>query len=218
MLRILVHVPVGILASLARVALATDTVHRDGERLMGFEGDTTEAHGTGREAFDDLARRLYLRQIDLWSALDKLQLAAQRAQLNAAHRRVAERCVRTLALVHRCLLQGSDRGRFVNVTFATRTPMELARVAQDLGIGMRRTVHQIVPLEPLAGQHLQTDAADARLGAAEAEIDHIRSHAHGFEDLGALVRLQRRDAHLGHHLQDTGLDGRRVCPVDGIVG
>uniref|UniRef100_A0A2M4D3J7 Putative secreted protein n=1 Tax=Anopheles darlingi TaxID=43151 RepID=A0A2M4D3J7_ANODA len=141
MLWILVHVSVRIFTSLAGVTLATDTVHRNGQRLMGFERDATEAHGTGCEAFDNLARRLYLRQIDLWATFDKLQLTAQRAQLYAAHRRVAERGIRSLTLVHCCLLQGGYRGRFVDVTLATCTPMELARVAQDLGIGMRSTVH-----------------------------------------------------------------------------
>uniref|UniRef100_A0A2M4DAA1 Putative secreted protein n=1 Tax=Anopheles darlingi TaxID=43151 RepID=A0A2M4DAA1_ANODA len=37
MLWILVHVSVRIFTSLAGVTLATDTVHRNGQRLMGFE-------------------------------------------------------------------------------------------------------------------------------------------------------------------------------------
>uniref|UniRef100_A0AAG5D4V1 Uncharacterized protein n=1 Tax=Anopheles atroparvus TaxID=41427 RepID=A0AAG5D4V1_ANOAO len=218
-LRVLVHVPVRVLTALARVALAANAIHRDGERLMRLERNTAETHGTRREALHDLTGRLHLRQVNLRAASAcELQLTAQRTQLHAVHGRIAERRVRVLALIHGRFLQGGDRRRLIDMPLATSTPVELARIAQDLCVGVPCAIHELMPLETLPGHHLQTDATDARMRPAEAHFDHIRAHADGFENLRPLVRLQRRDAHLGHHLQDAGLNGRGVRAIDGIVG
>ncbi len=54
------QVAVRLLAALARVRLAADAVHRDGERRMGLARDRAEAHRARRETLDDLGRRLDL--------------------------------------------------------------------------------------------------------------------------------------------------------------
>ena len=58
-----------------------------------------------------------------------------------------------------------------------------------------------VPAQRFLGQHVEVDALNAAGGAGEAAVDHFVLQADGFEDLRALVALQRRDAHLGHHLE-----------------
>ncbi len=53
-------VAVGLLAAFARVRLAADAVHGDGERGMRLAADRAERHGAGREALDDVLGRLDL--------------------------------------------------------------------------------------------------------------------------------------------------------------
>ena len=48
-----VQQPVDVLAALARVRLAAEAVHRDGERLVRLLRDRAVAHRTGREALHD---------------------------------------------------------------------------------------------------------------------------------------------------------------------
>ena len=60
-----------------------------------------------------------------------------------------------------------------------------------------------VPLLDLARDDVHADAADTRRGPREVAIDERLFEADGFEDLRAAVALQRRDAHLGHHLEDA---------------
>ena len=47
-----------VFAAFAGVRLAADAVHGDGQRLVRFLADRAERHGAGREALDDLLRRL----------------------------------------------------------------------------------------------------------------------------------------------------------------
>ena len=50
----------------------------------------------------------------------------------------------------------------------------------------------------------------ARKENLEAFVDDVRGDADRLEDLGALVRLQRRYAHLGHDFGDPVLHGIHV--------
>ena len=58
----------------------------------------------------------------------------------------------------------------------------------------------------LALQLREPDAAEPRRGAGEVPVDERAVEAHRLEDLRAAVRLQRGDAHLGHHLEQPLLD------------
>ena len=53
-----------VLPALAGVRLAAEAVHRDRERLVRLARDRAERHRAGREALDDLARRLDLVERD----------------------------------------------------------------------------------------------------------------------------------------------------------
>ena len=57
-----------------------------------------------------------------------------------------------------------------------------------------------MPPQRLGGQDVEADALHAAGRARETAIDHFLLQSHGFENLSALVGLQRRDAHLGHDL------------------
>src|SRR3712207_6542765 len=79
--------------------------------------------------------------------------------------------------------------------------LELLGSVLDLGEGPP------VALEDLFPDLLQADAPDARRRAGKVPLDHLVAQAHDLEDLGATVREQRRDTHLGDNLQERLLDG-----------
>ena len=56
--------PVRILTALSSIRLPTDTVHSDGQGLVGFGTDRSVGHGPGGEPLDDLADRLDFRYGD----------------------------------------------------------------------------------------------------------------------------------------------------------
>ncbi len=72
----------------------------------------------------------------------------------------------------------------------------------------------LVAAHRLCGDFVKADAFDHRGGAGEVVVDELRVEADGIEDLRTAVGLERRDAHLGHHLQHALLDGFDV----GIAG
>ena len=136
-------------------------------------------------------------------------------------------------------LQIGDRLRVPHVAFAFGPPVELARDWAARAAGRRACcgIAERVAAQRFLGQHVEVDALDAAGGAGEAAVDHFVAQADRFEDLGALVALQRRDAHLGHHFEHALGDAlaigghqiviflrdridnlRRRRPLDGRVG
>ena len=70
-----------VFSALARIALAADAVHRDGQRLVRFLRNRAVAHGAGGEPLDDLLRRLHLFQRNRFVRALDLEQSAQRAEL-----------------------------------------------------------------------------------------------------------------------------------------
>ncbi len=69
----------GVLAALARVALAADAVHRHGQRGVRLGGDGAQRHRAGGEALDDLLGRFDLLHGDGLGRVElELEQAAQR--------------------------------------------------------------------------------------------------------------------------------------------
>ena len=110
------------------------------------------------------------------------------------------------------VLQLEDRVRVEEVVFAVAPPLVLAAALEIPRAAAPRWKGHGVPLEDLAGDDVDADAADPRRRPREVLIDERPIEADRFEDLCATVALQRRDAHLGHHLQDALV--QRVDVVD----
>ena len=62
-----------------------------------------------------------------------------------------------------------------------------------------------------------TDAADRRGRAGEVVLDQLFGDAEGFEHLRAAVGEQRGNTHLGHDLEQAGVDGGLVIEA-GLLG
>ena len=123
--------PHRILTPLAGVAFATESVHRNGEGLMGLGGDGTETHRTGAKTLDDFADRLHL--------IERNRIG-RRLELNEAPQGVLGLClvveplgklpVGIATIGPRGNLQiGNHMGR-PGVPLSFCPPMELARVGQ----------------------------------------------------------------------------------------
>jgi hypothetical protein len=110
------------------------------------------------------------------------------------------------------VLQLEDGVGVEEVVFAVASPLILtARLQFGCGTGPS-WMGAPEPRDRLFGNDVQADAADARGGSAEISIDERRVEANRFEDLRPAVTLQRRNAHLGHRLQDALVE--RVDVVD----
>ena len=54
-----------------RACLTIDTVHGNGDGLMGFPGNGTQGHAACAEALHDILSRFHFVQVNLWA--DRLQ-------------------------------------------------------------------------------------------------------------------------------------------------
>ena len=101
------------------------------------------------------------------------------------------------------VLQLEYRRRVEQVVLALAPPLVLAAPVE---IGLTRhpaRIRLLVPPRDLFGDDLDADAADARRGPREVLVDEPMRQAERLENLRAAVALQRRDPHLGHHLEDA---------------
>ena len=91
------------------------------------------------------------------------------------------------------------------VRLALAAPLVLAA---DLELAVRRgdaaaRVRRRVASSDLLGDRVELDAAQLRRRTGEVAVDEGLGQPDGLEDLGAGVGGDRRDAHLGHDLEDA---------------
>ena len=208
-----------ILAALAGVALAAEAVHRDGERLVALGRDRAEAHRARAEALDDLARRFHRVERQGFEVRAELEQAAQRAFPGGVLvGEPGEALVGLRAVRAGRVLEPRDHLRVPHVAFAAGAPVVVARV-REFGDAFAVVGGEAagVTLQRVLRQPFETGALDPAGGAGEAAVDHFRGQSDRLEDLGALVALERRDAHLGHHLEHPLPDALAVAVDDGLV-
>ncbi len=202
-----------VLAALTRVRPAAEAVHRDCQCLVRLGGDRAVAHRAGGEPLDDLAGRLDLVERNRRAhAVAELQQPAQRRHPLAL---VVDQC--GVLLEDRVLpgaggvLQLEHRVRVEQVVLALAAPLVLTA---DLEFAVRPLVgpvqvRQGVPAGDIVGDVVEVDAADGTRQPGEVLVEQLLADADGLEQLRTGVGRQRRDAHLGHHLQHAlarGLD------------
>ncbi len=208
-------VAVRVLAALARVAPAADAVHGDGQGLVGFLADRAVGHGAGGEALDDLRGRFHFldrhRRLDLFILEEAPQRTQQLRLFVDLVRILPEKVV--VGGTRRRLQQRDGLG-VEEVMLAVASPLVIAAHVQGLVVRHRPVRIALVVVLPVLRLDLrQTDALDAGRGPGEVLVDDRLLQADGFEDLGAVVGLDRGDAHLGHGLQHTLAKGlEQVLP------
>ena len=101
------------------------------------------------------------------------------------------------------------------VQLAVAPPLILAAALQIVATAFA-PIRARVALPHFFGDLLQADAADLRRGRREVLVDERAIEADRFEDLRAAIALQRRDAHLRHHLQHALVERLDVA-LDRVV-
>ena len=205
-----------ILAALAGVRAAADPVHRDRERLVRLARERAERHRAGGEALHDLRRGLDLLERDpAVLGVAEREQAAQRAAAGVLRvDRARVLLVGLPAAVADRVLEQRDRLGVPLVMLPVAPPRVDADHGQQL-VG-RAGVRALVAGERLRGERLDPDPADARRGSGEVPVDELGGEPDGLEDLRAAVRAHRRDAHLGHRLEEA-LGDPLHGPVLGLV-
>ena len=192
-----------VLSALAGIGLATDAVHGNGQRFVRLLRDRSETHGAGGEPLDDPLGRFHLVDIEGSTARagSESQQPAQCAATRVLVVHMLGEALVGLATVAACgLLQVGYGVRVPHVRVPAAAPVEVAGVGQDRqGDGVSRRESDGVAALHLFCQDFETDPAHAARRAHEAALHHVFVEAHRLEDLRALVGLERRDAHLGHH-------------------
>jgi hypothetical protein len=110
------------------------------------------------------------------------------------------------------VLQLEDGVGVEQVVLAVAPPLVLPAPFQvRRGAGSRRE-RAVMPLQHFGGDDVDADAADARRRPGEIPIDERLVEPDGLEDLRPAIALQRRDPHLGHHLEDALVERLDVVP------
>ena len=230
---------VGVLAALAGVGLAAEPVHGDGQRLVGLGRDGSVGHRPGGEPGHDRVHRLHLVDGDrgpvAGAEVHQPPEGGQMGRLLVDGLRVLlEHLVPlgpggVLELEHRLGVEQVDLTLAPPLVLAPDLPLAVGELGGTVEVG------QAVPADHLVGQDVEPHPADARHRAGEVLVDDVGGQADGLEHLGAGVGRHRRDAHLGHDLDDAlgggldvvllglarghaGQDPRRDHVVDGLEG
>ena len=208
-----------VLAALAGVGLSADPVHGDGQRLVGLLGDGAVAHGAGLEPAHDGLHRLDLVERHRAGRRLELHEAAQRVE-------VARLVVDEGGVVLEGLevvgagghLEPVHRLRVEEVVLAALAVLVLAARRQAaVDDGALGRVAALVAQPRLLGHHVDAHPAHPGGGPGEVLVDEVLVEADRLEDLGAVVALDGRDAHLGDDLDDA-LGDRLGVALLGLVG
>ena len=190
-----------VLAALAGVRLAAEAVHRDRERLVRLARERAERHRAGREALDDLGRRLDLVERD---RRRRCGSAAARAASRAAPR-PRSRAARTPRRSRR--RRGAPRAGGARSspgsTGGTRR-RRARRRRRRAGAGRRsagrraRAGRAPRGRAPRCRSRRSATACPVKCRSTSAGLEPDR-----LEDLRAAVGRDRRDAHLRDRLQEA---------------
>ena len=151
-----------VFSALARVGLAADAVHGDGQRLVRFLADRSERHGARGEALHDFLGGLDFFERNRRVALLQLHQAAQRAQVGALlvdEVGVFLKCLE--AVLPHGLLQLADGQRIQQVIFAVDA-LVITAADRKLGLELGQRTEGVLVF------HL-------RLGRENGESDSLQS-------------------------------------------
>ncbi len=149
----------------------------------------------------------------------EVQQPAQRAVANRRLLLLRIHLVRAPVLVAHRVLQVRNCAGHVHVRLPAVPPVVLSRFRQPGALHcVPPRVPALVHRERVLRNVLESHALDARRRPREAPVHDAVVHAERLEDLRAFVAGQRRDAHLGHHLEDAVVDGRLVVVEDLLRG
>ncbi len=101
-------------------------------------------------------------------------------------------------------VQRVHHGRLERVVLAVLLELDESGTDQ-LGTLSERVV---VAIEDIRAEFHQREPPERGGDPGETLLDHIGTEPYGLDDLGSLVGVERRDAHLAHHFEDSVLHRR----------
>ena len=104
------------------------------------------------------------------------------------------------------MLQFRDAVRCPAVIFTTQTEGVVTTDVKAVAVNRCITVGVPVPAHCFLGNLLQADTFNSGRRAGEITIDKVGAQADGIEYLCTAIGLVGRNAHLGHHLEQTLAD------------
>ena len=188
---------------------------------MSLFAQRTEAHGTGDEVLDDALDGLHL--INIYRVALEVEEVADEDRLLLVVDEIGEFLEELIVARARSELQGSDGLWVPCVVDTVLAPVELSEVLQwqfDVErLLLFLSVHgSSVEAELVAGDGVESDAADAARVGAEVSLQQTLRQTDGLEDLGTTVRTDGGDTHLGHDLEQAFLHGLDIVGLgSGVV-
>ena len=122
---------------------------------------------------------------------------------------------RVLAAARR-VLQLEHRVGIEEVIFAVAPPLIFAARVQLVDACRLTAERALVAKARFLRDDVDPHAADARRRVREEAVDELLVQADGFEDLRTAVARKRRDAHLGHDLEDALVERLHVM-IDRVL-
>ena len=204
-----------VFAAFTGITHAAEAVHGLGDAFVGFLAESAVAHGAGMEAFDD--------GIDWFDFFDGDAAASRifeieevtQAEDGAGIDMVGIFLVDLVIICLDGLLQELDRFGIDDMGILAAF-MILVVVAPFQRIVA--FVGALVAEGIFSGDFLDADAADRRRRADEVLIDDLLADADGFENLGAVVGMDRGNTHLGHDGEDAVDRGLEVIFLGYFIG
>ena len=179
---------------------------------MGFLGDGAVAHGSCTEPFHDGFRRFNLGKRDLPAGVKaEIQHRPDRPRA-VLHDTVGILVKQFTAAGPYCLLQQMDGFRGIQVLFRLGTCPQAVDSDSGQSLHVHRAESFAVVIPAVRLHPVQVRSAQRARCICKIFFDKGFIESDCFKQLGALVRLQRRNAHLGSDLQYAG----RQCAV--IIG
>ena len=209
-----------VLAALAGVGTAVQSVHGDGHALVCLLADGAIRHGTGVEAANDVERRLHFVKGDRRAAAGiKVEQVAQAHSTAGAMQTGAVLLKGVVTVLTAGGLQQID-GLGVDqvILAAQRAPLGQAQRRQLIGSrALKNGERGVVALVLFVLNVFDTHTAHTAHRAGKVRVDELRRKAHSLENLRGVIALHCGDAHLGH----DGDDARRrglVVVSDALLG
>ena len=193
--------PRGVFSAFPGVAPSADPVHGDGQGLVGLRTQGPQRHGGGPEPLPNLLHRLdpLQRRPLRFLHFTELQEVPWRRRGAVVHEfRITH--VRGLILLPDRLVEGLHHVGVEGVVLPGLAITVAAPLLQLRGVVV--LIGLLVSGENLAGDPVESQAAERGGCAGKTAINHFIPQPHGFEDLRPVVTAEGGDAHLGHDFEE----------------
>mmetsp|Transcript_60830 Transcript_60830/g.98503 ORF Transcript_60830/g.98503 Transcript_60830/m.98503 type:complete len:592 (-) Transcript_60830:166-1941(-) len=202
-----------VLATLAAVAQAADSVHGQGNGLMSLTRNSPKRHAACHKAIANGKRVLHLAEWQWLTIRREVQQVSDGGDRSAIHDLPPVLLVSHGAVLTHSLVQSPGHVRIVHVELPLRLEVLVPAGEVQLLLGGRISEDREGPAVEHHGfvcDVLERQGLHGDWGSLEGNINDLLVQADALEDLRTTVRLETGDAHLRHDLFQASKDGLLV--------